>query len=49
MRTEKQGRVIEIGNNALASSVVLVCRPRPVDALTTSRRAFLRELKQVFI
>jgi putative DNA methylase len=47
MRTEKQGRVIEIGNNALASSIVLVCRPRLVDALTTSRRAFLRELNQV--
>ena len=31
-------------SNALASSIVLVCRPRAADAPTTSRRAFLREL-----
>jgi putative DNA methylase len=30
--------------NALASSVVLVCRKRPSDAPISSRRAFLREL-----
>src|SRR5439155_21881992 len=29
------------------SSIVLVCRPRPADARTTSRRAFLRELNLV--
>ena len=33
--------------NALASSIVLVCRPRPADAATVSRRAFLRELNDV--
>jgi putative DNA methylase len=33
--------------NALASSIVLVCRPRPETATTISRRAFLRELNQV--
>jgi len=44
MRTEKEGRVIGNGNNALASSIVLVCRPRAADAPTISRRDFIREL-----
>jgi putative DNA methylase len=35
------------GTNALASSIVLVCRPRPANAATTSRRAFRRELNKV--
>ena len=47
MRTERKGRKRESGSNALASSIVLVCRPRPVDAGTVSRRAFLRELNRV--
>lgn len=47
MRTEKQGRMRATGSNALASSIVLVCRPRPTTAETVSRRAFLRELNQV--
>lgn len=47
MRTEKEGRVISNGNNALASSVVLVCRPRAADAPTASRGDFLRELKAI--
>jgi len=32
--------------NALTTSVVLVCRPRPSDAGTTTRGAFARELKR---
>jgi len=44
MRTERDARSIGIGTNALASSIVLVCRPRPADAPTVSRREFLREL-----
>jgi len=44
MRTEGDNRQIGLGANALASSIVLVCRPRPGDAPSTSRRAFLREL-----
>lgn len=44
MRTEKEGRVIGNGTNALASSIVLVCRQRLPDAPTVSRREFLREL-----
>lgn len=45
MSTEKTGRVIGNGANALASSIILVCRPRAPNAPTISRRDFLRELK----
>ena len=41
MRTEKIGRSVGIGTNALASSIVLVCRPRPDDASITTRRDFI--------
>lgn len=44
MRTEGESRMRAAESNALASSIVLVCRPRPADAPSTSRRAFLREL-----
>jgi putative DNA methylase len=37
--------MIASGTNALASSIVLVCRPRPVNALTATRREFLSALK----
>ena len=47
MRTEMGNRQIATGNNALASSIVLVCRKRPVDASTISRREFIRELNCV--
>jgi len=47
MRTEMGNRQIAAGNNALASSIVLVCRKRPIDAATISRREFLRELNTV--
>jgi putative DNA methylase len=45
IRTERGARSISIGTNALASSIVLVCRPRPVDAPTATRREFLAALK----
>ena len=45
MRTELSNRMIGMGTNALASSIVLVCHPRPADATTVSRREFLSELK----
>ncbi|UTT52008.1 DUF1156 domain-containing protein [Microbacterium maritypicum] len=45
MRSERGGRMISVGTNALASSIVLACRPRPVDAPTTTRRAFVATLK----
>ena len=47
MRTEMQTRQIASGTNALASSIVLVCRKRPEDAPSISRREFLRELNEV--
>ncbi len=47
MRTELANRMRGADSNALASSIVLVCRSRPPVATTTSRRAFLRELNQV--
>jgi putative DNA methylase len=36
-----------MGSNALASSIVLVCRKRSADVPTISRRDFLRELNAV--
>ena len=47
MRTELGNRLIGKDTNALASSIVLVCRPRSGSALTTSRRSFVRELNKV--
>jgi putative DNA methylase len=44
VRTEGAGRMIASGTNALASSIVLVCRQRAPDAPVASRREFLREL-----
>jgi putative DNA methylase len=46
MRTERTGRTLSIGTNALASSIVLVCRPRPENAPITSRRDFVNTLRQ---
>lgn len=45
MRTENATRLVGMTTNALASSIVLVCRPRPVDAPTATRREFLNALK----
>ena len=45
MRTERQSRSVGIGNNALASSIVLVCRKRPEDAPLATRRQFIDSLK----
>ena len=44
MRTELDRRMVGAETNALASSIVLVCRKRDSDAPTISRREFLREL-----
>ncbi len=46
MRTERSARSTGIGTNALASSIVLVCRKRPADAPTATRREFLAALKR---
>ena len=45
VRTERGGRTIGIGTNALASSIVLVCRRRPPDAPLATRREFLSALR----
>lgn len=60
MRSELSNRMIGSGANALASSIVLACRPRPATAPSISRRDFtgilrdelpeaLRRLKQATI
>ena len=45
MRTELGNRMIGQGTNALASSIVLVCRARPADAPVTTRREYLAALR----
>jgi putative DNA methylase len=45
MRTELSNRMIGSGTNALASSIVLVCRPRIGNAPTAARREFVTALK----
>jgi putative DNA methylase len=47
MRTENATRLVGMTTNALASSIVLVCRQRDPSAATVSRRDFLRELNAV--
>ena len=46
VRTELSTRMIGKDANALASSIVMVCRPRPADAPLTTRADFLRELRR---
>lgn len=45
MRSEMSNRTTASGTNALASSVVLVCRPRELSAPLASRREFVSALK----
>ena len=45
IRTELANRVRGMGSNALASSIVLVCRRRPADTPASSRREFLNALR----
>lgn len=46
MRTEMANRSIASGSNALASSIVLVCRKRPENAPMGTRRDFVMALKR---
>jgi putative DNA methylase len=46
MRTELSSRMVGRGTNALASSIVLVCRPESIDAPTAARRDFVAALQQ---
>src|SRR5579885_463526 len=45
MRSELSNRPRSIGSNALASSIVLVCRPRADSARVSTRKDFLAALK----
>ena len=45
MRTENSNRMRGQGSNALASSIVLVCRPRAANSPTATRREFLEALR----
>ncbi|MEY8575264.1 DUF1156 domain-containing protein [Oscillospiraceae bacterium 21-37] len=46
MRTEQISRSRGMDSNALASSIVLVCRKRPADAPMCTRRDFINALKR---
>ena len=46
VRTEQSARLIGRGTNALASSVVLVCKKRPIDAPSIQRKEYVEELKK---
>ena len=46
VRASQKWRMVSMGTNALASYIVLACRPRPVDAPQTDRRSFVAELKR---
>ena len=46
IRTEREARSISLGTNALASSVVLVCRQHPADAPLATRREFVTALRE---
>ena len=46
MSTEMAARRVAVNSNALASSIILVCRKRAEDAMETDRRDFLNELRE---
>ncbi len=46
MRSEQSTRIRGVGSNALASSIVLVCRKRKSSSEAISRRQFQRELRE---
>ena len=45
IRSEQQYRMVGMGTNALASSIILVCRPLSADAPIATRRQFIEALK----
>jgi putative DNA methylase len=45
VRSERSGRMRDVGSNALASSIVLSLRPRPGGAPATDRPGFIAALK----
>ena len=49
VRTERGARSVGLGTNALASSIVLVCRPCDPTATVSTRQAFMTELKRELV
>ena len=49
VRSERGGRMISVGTNALRSSVVHALRPRPAEAPTTDRRGFISALRRELV
>ena len=45
MRSAQKYRMVGLGTNALASAIILVCRPRPNDAPIATRREFVDALR----
>ena len=48
IRTERRSRIRSMSSNALASSIVLVCRLRRLDAPSATRREFQEALREDF-
>jgi putative DNA methylase len=46
VRASQSWRMVSMGTNALASYIVLACRPRAEDATQADRRSFVAELKR---
>ncbi len=46
VRASQAWRMVSMGTNALASYIVLACRPRPEDAPQSGRREFITELRK---
>ncbi len=46
VRASQKWRMVSMGTNALASYIVLACRPRAADAPRVGRNAFVAELKR---
>jgi putative DNA methylase len=49
VRASQKWRMVSMGTNALASYIVLACRPRPADALPATRREFMAALRPELI
>jgi putative DNA methylase len=45
VRASQKWRMVSMGTNALASYIVLACRPRPVDSALATRKEFLNALR----
>ena len=49
LNTEREGRSVAVGTNALASSIVIVCRKNAGDKPSTTQRNFLDELRREMV